>query len=39
MDLLLGTDFIPELDFLGLEAPDQKGQSVNLLQKKVSTVK
>ena len=34
VDLLLGTDLIPELGFLVLEAPGQKGQSMDLIQKK-----
>ena len=38
VDLLLGTDLITELGFLVLEAPDQKGQRADLLQKKTYAV-
>ena len=38
MDLLLGTDLISDLGFLVLEAPDQKGQSVDLLKRRTFAV-
>lgn len=38
VDLLLGTDLISDLGFLVLEAPDQKGQSVDLLKRKTFAV-
>lgn len=38
VDLLLRTDLISDLGFLVLEAPDQKGQSVDLLKRKTFAV-